>query len=369
MRIIKNYTIALSGLALTIAALILGRGIIIPWAFAITLSLLLLPFCNFLERFLHRRIISAILAILLAILPVLGLLLFFSWQLAHLGADLPNISAKIQQSINELFTWTNQQFGLTRAEGTNWLRQNVSAILKAPTRLISEGITISGTLLINTFLVFLYTFFLLWFRRDIRQFLVIQFQPSRRAAGQKMIHRITGVVQQYTFGLLQVIAILTVLNSIGLWAIGIDYPWLWGTLAAFLAIIPYIGTTLGGLLPFLYALATTGTYWQPLAIIAYYQLVQQLEGNFITPYVIGANVKINPLVAIISLLIGGMIWGIAGLILALPFTAILRILLSYWPPFKPIAALMSDEIERKNGIDWEALDKDKHRLVRFFSEE
>lgn len=273
-----------------------------------------------------------------AFLPLLGIVLFFTWQLANLGADLPDISAKIQQSINDLFVWTNERFGLTRAEGTNWLKQNVSSVLKAPTKLISEGITISGTFLVNTFLVFLYTFFLLWFRKDLRQFLVIQFKKADRKAGQEMIGRIARVVRSYTFGLLQVIGILAILNSLGLWIIGIDYPLLWGTLAAF------------------------------LAIVAYYQLIQQIEGNFITPYVIGSNVKINPLVAILSLLIGGAIWGIAGLILSLPFAAILRIILSYLPPFKPLSALMSDEIEKKDGIVWQELDKDKHRLVQLFSE-
>lgn len=273
-----------------------------------------------------------------AFLPLLGIVLFFTWQLANLGADLPDISAKIQQSINDLFVWTNERFGLTRAEGTNWLKQNVSSVLKAPTKLISEEITISGTFLVNTFLVFLYTFFLLWFRKDLRQFLVIQFKKADRKAGQEMIGRIARVVRSYTFGLLQVIGILAILNSLGLWIIGIDYPLLWGTLAAF------------------------------LAIVAYYQLIQQIEGNFITPYVIGSNVKINPLVAILSLLIGGAIWGIAGLILSLPFAAILRIILSYLPPFRPLSALMSDEIEKKDGIVWQELDKDKHRLVQLFSE-
>ncbi|HKK76776.1 MAG TPA: AI-2E family transporter [Saprospiraceae bacterium] len=367
MRIIRNYSTALFGLALTITALIIAKGILVPWAFAITFSLLLLPLCNFFERYLKRRILSVVLAILSALLPILGLLLFFSWQLANLGADMPDISAKIQQSINELFVWTNQQFGLTRAEGTNWLKQNVSSVLQTPTKLISEGITISGTFIVNTFLVFLYTFFLLWFRKDFRQFLVIQFKKADRKEGKEMIGRITKVVRSYTFGLLQVIGILAVLNSLGLWIIGIGYPLLWGTLAAFLAIIPYIGTTLGGLLPFLYAIATTGTYWQPIAIVAYYQLIQQIEGNFITPYVIGSNVKINPLIAILSLLIGGAIWGIPGLILSLPFAAILRIFLSYLPPFKPLAALMSDEVEQKEGIDWDELDKDKHRLIHLFS--
>lgn len=362
MNTIRNYTYFLLSLALSVGFIILAKGLLIPWAFAIIFSLLLIPFCNFFERWIKNRIASVILAMLSATLPVLGIIIFFSWQLANLGTDMHDISDKIQTTINDIFNWTNQQFGLSKAEGTNWVKQNISSVLKAPTNLITNGITVSSTVILNGFLVLLYCFFLLWFRKDLHQFLLIQFRKKNRTEGREMIQRIAKVVRQYTFGLLQVIGILAVMNSLGLWIIGINYPLLWGTLAAFLAIIPYIGTTLGGLLPFLYAIATTGTYWQPIAIVVYYQFVQQIEGNFITPYVVGSNVKINPLVAIFSLLVGGTIWGISGLILALPFAAILRIILCHWAPLKPFALLMSDEIEKKNGINWQELDKDDHRI-------
>ena len=129
--------------------------------------------------------------------------------------------------------------------------------------------------------------------------------------------------------------ILGVLNSFGLWLIGIDYPVFWGFLGAFLAIIPYIGTAIGGLLPFLYALATTSTLWQPMAVIGWFVLVQQIEGNLITPKVLGSSVKVNPFAAIFALFFGGYLWGIPGLILAIFYMIFIATRASLNPELAP----------------------------------
>lgn len=342
------------------------QGLLVPWAFALVFALLLIPICQFYEGFLKRRVLSIFLSLISVSIPLLGLLFFFSWQLGNVGENLPDISEKISQAITKIFAWTNQNFGISKKEGTNYLEENLSSILNNPGQIISEGLTVSSTFLINTFLVLIYVFFLLWYRTALKNFLLLQFQTKNRSKGKEILEKIQKVVYQYVLGLTKVIGILAVLNSLGLWLIGIEYAIFWGTLAALLAIIPYIGTTIGGLLPFLYALATTGTMWQPAAVVIYYQLIQQIEGNFITPYIVGSNLRINPLVAILALLVGGLIWGIAGLILALPITAVLRILMTYINPFKPVAVLFSDQLGKKDKIDWSDLDEDRYRLSRYF---
>jgi len=167
--------------------------------------------------------------------------------------------------------------------------------------------------------------------------------------------------------LLLVILILGVLNSLGLWLIGIRYAAFWGFLAACLAIIPYIGTTLGGFLPFIYALATTGTLWQPAAVVLLYSSVQTLEGNFITPNVVGNSVSINPLAAIIFLFIGGMIWGISGLILALPFVAVLKVVMEHITPLRPVSELLSSDLYSDSDKFLEEYDEEQYRISNYFS--
>ena len=147
-----------------------------------------------------------------------------------------------------------------------------------------------------------------------------------------------------------VVIILGVLNSIGLSFIGIEYAIFWGALAGLLSVIPYIGTLIGGALPFVFALSTAESSWQPYAVIGYYLFIQQVEGNLITPKIIGDKVDINPLFAIFSLVFFGSLWGVGGVVLALPLISIFKIILSQFDATKHISVLMSSDINNKKGI-------------------
>lgn len=353
-------------LCLGVYILIQTQMLIVPWFFAIFFTLLLIPVCQFYERLLKRRVLSIFLTFLTTLIPISLLLYFFSWQLSNLGDGLPDISEKITEAVDKIFQWTNQNLGISKKEGTSYLEDNLTKVINDPGAILREGFVISSTFVINFFLVLIYVFFLLWYRTALKSFILLQFSAEYQKQGRVLLSKIQKTVYQYIFGLLKVIMILAILNSLGLWIIGIKYAIFWGVLAAFLAIVPYIGSTIGGLLPFLYALATTGNFWQPAAVIIYYQVIQQIEGNFITPYIIGSNLKINPLVAICSLLAGGLIWGIPGLILALPLVAVLRIIMDHTNRLKPLAKIFSDQLGTKEGVDWKNLDQDKHRLSLFF---
>ncbi|MFW6226956.1 MAG: AI-2E family transporter, partial [Bacteroidota bacterium] len=142
--------------------------------------------------------------------------------------------------------------------------------------------------------------------------------------------------------------ILGALNGTGLWLIGLDYPFLFGYFAAFLAIIPYIGTFIGGLIPTTYAIIYTDSLWTPLMVVALYSGIQALEGNILTPKIVGSKVSINPLFALIALITGGFMWGIAGMILFIPSLAILKVIFDQVDSLKPYGALLSSDFGNKN---------------------
>lgn len=160
--------------------------------------------------------------------------------------------------------------------------------------------------------------------------------------------------------------ILGILNSLGLWFIGITYPAFWGFLAAFLAIIPFVGTFLGGLMTVIYAVATTTSIWQPIAVIGLFSFVQFLEGNVITPKIVGESVKVNPLAIILSLVIGGSIWGVAGLILAVPVIATLKKIMEQVDVTKPFSLLLSSELYQKDELFEEQFNEERFRLGQMF---
>lgn len=355
-------------IALLIYLLIIGKFIIVPIIFAALLAIMIQPICNFLERYIHAKIPVILLSFIIVLIPVGGIITFFSYQMGDVLQNMPAIADKLQHSSDLLFTWLNDNFGISRADIWDWFRANFSKVLDSPIRFFKGGL-ISGTaFLVNFFMVLIFTFFMLLYRGAIKNFLLLQFKDKRREQGVEIFVQIQRLVRHYLYGLLTVILILAFLNSIGLWIIGVGYPVFWASLAAFLSIIPYIGTTLGGLLPFMYAIATLNTWWQPLAVVALYSSIQQLEGNLITPYVVGSNVKINPFIAILSLLIGGYIWGLSGIVLGIPLAAIVKLVFDNVDSLKPVGVLMSNDLHKQDEKLLEDWDEDRYRISSLFED-
>lgn len=335
-----------------------GKFILGPLTFSILFTVMLQPLCDFFERLIKYKI-PAILLTLLSVTIGLGIIItVFSVQFTSIINNLPDITGKISQGLEEILIWLNKNLNLKKSD----LQQNIPQLADNSINFIQKGISSSTTFIFNLFLTLLFVFFMLWYKRNFNNFILIQSTQSTRKELKNILHKMQTTIQKYLYGLLMVIGILAVLNSVGLLIIGIDYAIFWGIMAAFLAVIPYIGTTLGGTLPFLYALATADNWWQPVAVVGMYMVIQQIEGNIITPNVIGNSVSINPLVALLSILLGGFVWGISGIILAIPAIAIVKIVLEHNNRTKPIAFLLSNKLHKPNNSFWDKMDNDEFRM-------
>jgi predicted PurR-regulated permease PerM len=366
MKNLKALLFTAALLLLLIGLLIYGKPIISPLVFAFFFTLMLAPACGWLESKKIGSVLSIILCFLMVLIPIGLIASFFSVQLYDIFQTLPSIRQDLESGLTEVLGWIQQRFGVTEAESQEWLRQNVRNGVDNILNFVGSGLSSSGLILSNAVLIFIYTALFLYYRQAFRQFFIMQFPKSKQERIATLIQKVQQVVKNYFFGLSLVILILGVLNTLGLWLIGIKYAPLWGSLAAMLAIIPYVGTTLGGTLPFLYALVTTGTYWQPAAVVVLYFGIQQLEGNFITPRVVGSTVKLNPLIVIFSMILGGFLWGIPGLIFALPTVAIIRILFSVSKPLKPVAYLMDNHLRKNADKFLGELNHEQYRLKNLF---
>nr|MDA3816036.1 AI-2E family transporter [Prolixibacteraceae bacterium] len=132
-------------------------------------------------------------------------------------------------------------------------------------------------------------------------------------------------------------------NSLGLLIIGIDNPFLFGFLGAALAIIPYIGTTMGAIIPVIYTFVSYDSVWMAVAVAILFWAVQLVTDNFLTPRIVGGSLKINALTAILSLFIGAAVWGLAGMVLFLPFAAMLKVICEEFEELKPIALIIGEK--------------------------
>ncbi|WP_192820987.1 AI-2E family transporter [Rufibacter sp. LB8] len=336
-----KYVLILLGLYLLLFFLQTFSSILIPLCFSALFALLLLPMTRVMERKLPRAL--AITICLVLVIIVLALLVWFlSSQLASFSEELKEINSKISMLIAKFQGFLQEQFGIKPTNKNEFLEKAMGTITQSGTAFLGSTISLTtGALTVFT-LIPIYVFCMLYFRDHLRQFMFQFIANNRRGSLMDTVDNIQRVVQGYLSGLLIVICIVSVLNSVGLLVMGVEYAIFFGVLAAILTIIPYIGILIGALFPALFVLVDTGSIGQALIVVAIFGFVQFLEGNFITPYIVGSRVSINPFAAILALIIGGEIWGAPGMILSIPIIAILKVLFDAYEPLKPFGFLLSD---------------------------
>jgi predicted PurR-regulated permease PerM len=256
-------------------------------------------------------------------------------QITALVKDLPDLESKFDSLIDQISRSLKSELGMSVREQNQLLKNNLTNLGGYATGLLSATTNVISLLV----QIPIYVFLFLIYRDRLRAFLLSLLSKQSDFTWEKDIEN---VVQGYISGLLLVTVIIAVLNSIGLLILGIDHAIFFGILSGMLTIIPYIGIFIGASLPVVMALLTKDSLWYPAGVVIIFSFVQFLEGNFITPRITGAKVSINALAAIIALLIGGKILGIAGMILAVPALGIIKIILSNTTHLKHFVILIED---------------------------
>jgi predicted PurR-regulated permease PerM len=330
---------------------------------------MLKPIAAFFESKLHNRIVSILASYLVAVVPLLALLFFFFNQSRILFGKLPSARGRIIKFGTQLIDWVNQKFQLDSETTSDWISENFNTALDIPFDLLQESFQSGTFIIVNIVLIVIITYFLLLYRTAYKNFFLSQVNPKNRKALEGFFIEIQKLTKRYMIGQGLVIIILGVLIGTGLWLIGVPYPYFWGFLAGFLEIVPYVGTSIGGILPFTYMLMVSDTLWQPWAVVVLYIFVQQIEGNIISPNIMGSSIKVNPLFIIVGLFLGGYIWGISGMILVLPLLAISKEVFRSFDRLKPLSYLMEDGLSNKDHIFLEKFDSTKYHFMALFFEE
>jgi predicted PurR-regulated permease PerM len=348
------------------AILILAKAILIPIAFAFLIAFVLSPLARKFESWGANKIISAFLSLLVIFLLIGGCIFLFSNQLIQLSENLTNFKAKILTVFADTTLFINKNIGflpqLERGELLdklkNWLNESVGTLL-------SHTFNNTASIIIGLLTSVIFAFLILIYRNELVRALVLFYPQEHREKALKMIKSVHRVGQQYIVGMMVIILILGVINSIGLWIIGIENPFLFGFLAAALALIPYAGTFLGAAIPILYSFISYDTIWMPITIAIFFWFVQFLESNFLTPKIVGGNLKINAITSILSIIIGASIWGIAGMIIFLPFAAMLKVVCEEYEELKPIALLIGEQNYRSKDTNNGFFKKMKNLFFKF----
>ncbi len=323
------------------------RTIIVPMFIAVLIAILLRPLSARLEKWKVPRPIAALFCLLLAIGVVVIAVYLISTQIRLLVQDLPIIQERLSQLIARIDSFLEANSFIPYEDGRSLVGDNVSMLFSSGSSLLISVFNATSSLLAFSMIIPIYVFFLLLYRTSIKLFLVYVLRKHPALKEEKMVLEMQEAVQNYISGILMVVLILFVINSIGLSLIGVRHALFFAAIAATLNIIPFLGTFVGSALPVAYVLITEDSLWYALAIVIFMTVVQLCESYLITPNVVGSKVSVNPLSIIIALILGGTVWGLPGLFLAMPAVAILKVAFDHIEGLKPYGILLGSEISYK----------------------
>lgn len=333
------------------AIMVMAKAVLIPLSIALLLSFILFPLAKRFERLKINVILAAFFSIFTMIIIIGGAIFFFSTQIIDITDEFTNFKDKIILLFAEATYYFNHNVSFVPNLEKNELAERMQAWLSKSTgSLVSKTVSNTATFFVGLLATFVFTFLILIYRNGLTEAFT-QFSPvEKRPRLHQMFKSVQQVGQKYLVGMIFLTIVIGLANSIGLLIIGIDNPFLFGFLGATLAIIPYIGTNIGAIIPILYAFMSYNSPWKAIAVAMLFWFVQLVADNFLTPKIVGGSLKINALAAILSLFIGAAVWGIAGMILFLPFVAMLKVVCEEFDELKPIAHIIGNhEISKKKG--------------------
>lgn len=304
---------------------IIGQQILIPMVLGLLIAILLMPLSRFMEKRLRLpRSVSSIVASLLALAIIGGVIYILSLQVAKLANDWPQFQKQFADLIDDLQSWISRTFGVRRKDQLLYLNDTAKKSISTGTAILEKALTSIGYVLMLTAFTFLFTLFFLLYRTHLLKFLVASFSETYHKTVFEIIDNIQFMVKKYLVGLFLQMLIVTILSLIAYTIIGVKYNFMLAILTGILNILPYIGILTALLIGALITFATSGVSHVLFIVIAIV-VIHAIDGNIIMPRVVGSKVKINSLIVIIGLVIGEMLWGIAGMLLTIPVLAIMKI--------------------------------------------
>jgi predicted PurR-regulated permease PerM len=336
-------TVKLLLFALIIAFLILAQNILIPFTIAVFFTFLLMPLSQKLEQWHFPRIPAILVSIILAIALVGALLYFFVAQFLSFVNDWPVLEKALTAKWESIQQFIFETFHVSRIEQKAWITTKIKENASTGGVLVLGLFSATTSFLASFALIPIYIFFLTLYREKFREFILLIGKADHNDQALTVVRKVSKVSQKYVIGIFMDVAILSILNSVGFMIIGLPHAILFGVLISMLNIIPYIGVLIGSALPILMALLTFDTLGYTIAVAGVCIVVQFLDNNFITPYVVGSSVSINPLTATIALIASSLIWGIPGMILCIPLVGMAKVVCDNVDTLKPYGYLLGEE--------------------------
>lgn len=317
----------------------IGKDIIVPVVYALLIALLLNPLVNFLLRKRINKVIAITLTVTLAVLAVVAAVYLISSQLSIFNEAYPRLKEKLDVLTNSSVQWVSGKFNISLSKINAWITETQKGVIRDFA--IAETLSGAGQVMITVMLLPVYVFLFLYYKTLLLEFISRLFRSAHHLVVADVLINTKKVAQSYLLGLFFEMLMMAVLNSAGLFLLGIEYAILLGIIGAVLNVIPYLGGIIGVMLYMTIALITKSPAYV-IYVAALYAAIQFIDNNFIVPHIVAARVKLNALISIIVVLIGSALWGISGMFLSIPLTAIMKGIFDHIEPLKPWGFLMGN---------------------------
>ncbi|RYE12340.1 MAG: AI-2E family transporter, partial [Sphingobacteriaceae bacterium] len=282
-------------------------------------------------------------SIFVSLVVIGGIVWFLSAQIADFSDDLPAIKRQLSEHLATAQRWIRSTFNISRREQTAYIQTATEQLKSGSGDYIQQTLLTVTDVLVLLILIPIYTFLLLYYKHTIRTFFLTVFKKENEEHVQHVLKQSKAIVQNYMLGLMIEMAIVAVLNAVGFLLIGIKYAIFLAVLAALLNLVPYIGMLVATVFCMLITLTSSQQFssvaWTGVVLI----IVQFIDNNVLMPAVVGNKVKINSLVTIIGVLIGGALADVSGMFLAIPVVAVLKTIFDRVEELKPWGTLMGGD--------------------------
>lgn len=330
-----------------------GSPLLIPVCYGLLIAMVLYPVCKWLERHHWPRSAAIAAGLLIVIIIFLIIISLLGIEINVLRHELPQLLNKTKPSLLQLQHWMESSLGISVTAQNKWWQQLLQNFTNNTGSILQSTVSATAGGLFTVFLTPVYAALFLYNREVFIQFLTKLTGSKYRQQLQAILTETILTYFHFIKGMLLVYLIVGVLNSIGLLALGIPHAILFGMLTAIMTIIPYVGIFISALLPISIAWITKDSLWYPIGVVAVFTFVQYLEANIIFPKVVATQLKVSTWATLIAIVAGGIIWGVSGMILFIPFIGILKIVTEHIPEWEAFTILLGRTTTKKdknNGL-------------------
>ena len=344
-KILLYTTLSVLGAYFGFLAIAHSKEFLAPLLTACILALVVLPLATVLEKVGMRRNYSSLFNTFLLFLFSVGFMALLSYQAKSFVDEWPLIKETMEPEVEELKSFIFEHTPMKKADLQRYNREgNVPFLDLTNPRKQAIGVFTKIIHFLGVYLLtFIYVFFLLNYRSRFRRFLLRLFPDEKKPNVDGIIHKSAEVAQQYLVGKLILMVLLAVVYSIGLGISGVKNYILISIISALVTLIPYVGNIIGLALAMVFGYLTSGDMTVLIGVIITFTVAQFVESYILQPYMLGDKVGLHPFIVILVVVVGNALWGVIGMILAIPLMAILTVILLHIKPLQPFGFLFSKE--------------------------